>query len=133
MAAMVVITATAFANPNATTPISGNFDGMLETKTFLPSRSDDRSESSRELNVQFLFNGNVFIYQAKDIKAMGNYTIEGDKVHFTVNSVKGDRNLADAIFGQEYTFSQSGDNLMLVGKSENTSNVRIYQLSRSAQ
>jgi hypothetical protein len=86
--AFLMITSLGFANTNESTPVSGTYDGELQTKTLLPSRDDSRSSTSIELDIQFLFNGNVFIYQGHNAKAMGNYELQGDKIIFTVTTVK---------------------------------------------
>jgi len=131
--AFLMITSLGFANTNDSTPVTGTYGGILETKTILPSRDDNRTSISTELDVQFLFNGNVFIYQGKKSKAMGNYELVDDKIVFTVTSVKGDDAAVEAIFNQEYTYSKSGDRLMMIGKSTDNSEILVYSLSKQAE
>jgi len=131
--AFLLVSTFGFANPNDSTPVTGTYTGDLETKTFLPSRDDTRASIKMEMNVEFLFNGNVFIYQGKDAKAMGNYELVDDKIIFTVNTVKGNKAVVDAIFNQDYSYSRSGDNLMLIGKSTENSDILVYKLNKQAE
>lgn len=120
--------AVSFANPNDATPVSGNYTGTLETKTFLQSDDAARTMSSKDYNVELLFNGTVFIYQSNTAKAMGNYKIEGDKITFEVTSVKGDAEQVNALFTPTYQFSRKDGNLMLISKSGDTKDVNILNL-----
>ena len=131
--ALLLVTSLSFANTNESTPISGTYDGNLETQTLLQSRGEARTSVSEELNIQFLFNGNVFIYQGKKSKAMGNYELVGNKIVFTVTSVKGDSEAVYEIFDQEYTYSRSGDKLMLIGKSDENSDIYVYTLTKAVE
>lgn len=129
-AALTLLTTAGFANPNSATPVSGNYEGNLETKTFLPSRDGVRASTALTTNIRFMFNGNVFIYQDKHAKAMGTYELEGDLIRFTVTSVKGDEAFVDKIFGKQYKYSRSGGTLMLVGQSAANSDILVYTLNK---
>ena len=126
----ILVASVGYANTDDSTPISGNYTGSLEAKTFIKSEHTPKSTSSKDYGVDFLFNGNVFIYQGLKAKAMGNYSVNGETISFTVNSVKGDEELINSIFGHTYKFSKAGGQLMLISDSNSEQDVHIVRLTR---
>ena len=131
LAGLVLFSATAFANPNdIAPPFSGKYSGSLETKTFLQSDDNNKAVSSTDYGVDFQFSGNVFIYQGLNSKAMGTYSIDGDKVTFKVNSLKGDAKQVQEMFSREFNYSKSRGQIMLIGNSAAEGDIIVYRLSK---
>ena len=124
-----MIASFSFANTDDSTPISGNYIGSLETKTFQKSADDVKTSSTKDYKVDFLFNGNVFIYQGVNAKAMGTYKLADNKVTFDVTSTKGDTELVNEIFSHEFQYSKKDGQLMLIGNSDANEDVMIINLS----
>ena len=72
-----MIVSFSFANTDDSTPISGTYNGSLETKTFQKSADDVKASSTKDYKVDFLFNGNVFIYQGVSAKAIHEFRVHG--------------------------------------------------------
>lgn len=130
MLALMLFATAGWATTNDHTPLTGNYAGSLETKSFLVSRDAAKSRSFTDYNVEFVFNGNVFIYKTATAKCMGNYTLEGDKVIFTVKDTKGDAAELAKIFSVPFKYSMSDETLMLIGNADENGDVRVLQLNR---
>ncbi|MEZ5002194.1 MAG: hypothetical protein R2730_04085 [Chitinophagales bacterium] len=132
--AMAIIALTAqplFANTETSTPISGTYEGSMQTKAFFENNTSGKTTNTTNYDIQLLFNGSVFIYQGDNVKCMGNYKINGDTISFEITSTKGDAEKVNSIFSNTFKFSKSGGKLMLISNENVDGKVVIYTLSKS--
>lgn len=131
LAGMFLFGSAAIANPgDIAPPFAGKYSGSLETKTFLQSDDNNKAVSSTDYGVDFQFSGSVFIYQGLNSKAMGTYSVSGDKVTFKVNSLKGDAEQVHEMFSREFNYSKSRGQIMLIGNSADEGDIIVYRLSK---
>ena len=131
LAGMILFSTIAMANPgDIAPPFSGKYSGSLETKTFLHSDDNNKAVSTTDYGVDFQFSGNVFIYQGLNGKAMGTYSVSGDKVTFKVNSLKGDVQQVQEMFSREFNYSKARGQIMLIGNSADEGDIIVYRLSK---
>ncbi|MEZ5008153.1 MAG: hypothetical protein R2728_16305 [Chitinophagales bacterium] len=132
LCALIALTnQTAFASTETNTPISGTYEGSMQTKAYFENNTTGKSSSTTNYDIQLLFNGSVFIYQSDNVKCMGNYKIDGDTISFEVTSTKGDSEKVNSIFNNTFKFSKSGEKLMLISNENVDGKVVIYTLSKS--
>ena len=119
------------AGTTSSTPVSGTYEGKMETKSFYENNTSGKASSSFNSNIELLFNGNVFIYQDGNAKCMGNYSIDNNTISFEVTSTKGNAQDLQTILNNTFKFSKSGNKLMLIGTDQGSGDVYIYSLSKT--
>lgn len=110
------------------TNVTGNYSGSLETKSFTESSS--KMNSRTNIDIDLMFNGDVFIYQAGKNKCMGKYVLEDGMIVFTINTIKGDAELMKSIFNSNFKYSKSGKSLMLISDKAESGDIYIYKLTK---
>lgn len=131
MAIMAFSSLSVSANTTENTPISGSYEGSLQTKTFIENNTNKKLSIKTDSNVELLFNGNVFIYQGSNSKCMGNYTIKGDVITFTVTSSKGNSERMKSVLEYPFKYSKSGNRLMLISSGNPNGDVFICNLNKT--